>query len=161
MLAVIPLKTKDPVVVARALKGVLAEIGEPVAIMVDSGSEFHKEFAEEVKNEGIKLIVTKSSAVFAERVIRTINQEIQKRKDALGVDNWTNVLPDVLQKYNSSVRVSTGKTPVDAQKYNNRAEVHDHLEGRAKHNRKYSEIESLGSQASSVNSSMTSIVGPR
>ena len=93
---------------------------------------------EELKRHEISLIVTRGSAIFAERAIRTIKEEIQKRKeDALGAKSWVDVLPDVLQKYNSTVRVSNGMAPVEAQKYVNRNAVRERIEGRAKINRKY------------------------
>ena len=136
-LAVIPLKTKDPATVAKTIDTVIERVGYPTSIMVDSGSEFHKEFAESLKQHDINLIVTRTSVIFAERAIRTIKEEIQKRKDALGAESWVDVLPDVVQKYNSTVKVSTGMTPLDAEKFVNRTTVREHIEGRAKFNRKY------------------------
>jgi len=137
MLTVIPLKTKDPGTVAKTINAVIEKIGYPTSIMVDSGSEFHREFVDELKRHEISLIVTRGSTIFAERAIRTIKEEIQKRKDALGAKSWVDVLPDVLQKYNSTLRVSTGMAPEEAQKYVNRNVVREHIEGRAKINRKY------------------------
>ena len=137
MLTVIPLKSKDPGTVAKTIDAVIEKLGYPTSIMVDSGSEFHKEFVDELKRHEISLIVTRGSAIFAERAIRTIKEEIQKRKEALGAKSWVDVLPDVLQKYNSTLRVSTGMAPNEAQKYVNRNVVREHIEGRAKTNRKY------------------------
>ena len=59
---------------AKTIDAVIEKLGYPTSIMVDSGSEFHKEFVEELKRHEISLIVTRGSAIFAERAIRTIKE---------------------------------------------------------------------------------------
>ena len=78
---------------------------------------------------------------FAERAIRTLKDQIRVRQDALGDKDWTEYLPDVLEQYNSTERVTTKMTPEEAQKQSNAEEVRESIESKAKFNRKYPKLD--------------------
>ena len=72
------------------------------------------------KNVGVRLIMSRTHAHFAERHIRTIKDMIFKRLDPKGVyvDDWhKEILTEVLDVYNSKMEHSaTGLTPEEAPK---------------------------------------------
>lgn len=140
-LHVVPLKSKFPEDTADAIDEVLTEIGHPRSVMVDSGGEFQHEFRERLKYYGVHVVVSRTPVIFAERVIRTLKEQIQLRKDSLGDKHWTEYFPDVLEQYNSTERVTTQMEPETAIKQSNADKVRERIQSKAKFNRKYPDLQ--------------------
>ena len=97
--ACFPIRNKFASDTAEALRKTFGELGYPASIMCDEGGEFQGEFAEECKQEFVKIIRSRTGGRFVERFIRTIKLPIFERKKALG-GNWTSHVQNVVDKYN-------------------------------------------------------------
>ena len=115
-------------------------------------SKYTKQFFNE---QHIRFITTRTHAGVAERQIRTIKDMLHKRmenSDVHGVrharlgytqagQDWVDHIGYVLLAYNHKmVNNSTGMTPYEARKERNHIDVKQNLELRAKHTRKYPDI---------------------
>ena len=94
-------------------------------------------------DRGIKHVVTRNHAAFAERFIRTYKAMLYKRIDSVRENNiidpqWTVYTYSVLLPYNNKlIHSSTKMTPKDAAKQSNEVDVKINLELTAKRNRRY------------------------
>ncbi len=125
----------------RALNEVFEVMGKPKVIYSDpDASILGTEMKKFLNDKGIDLITTLEHAPIAERAIRTIKAELDKRiKNE--VKWWTKYLPEVLIKYNSKmVRSGTDMTPNDANKEENEFEAKTNMEIKRINNRKYPEL---------------------
>ena len=104
----IPLPEKSSVAIRNALDKVWPEMGYPVRMVTDNGSEFdNNTVAKDLKERGIELVTLQSYPNFAERFIRTVRTMIFARSPA----NWTDVLAPVLKLYNSEEHSKTQMAP--------------------------------------------------
>ena len=125
----------------KALEEIFAKMGKPKQIYSDpDASLLGKELKGFLDREGIELVTTYEHANIAERTIRTIKSLLDKRiedKPRL----WTEVLPEVLKKYNEKMEHSTiGMTPKEATKESSEFYVKTRLEINRISNRKYPEL---------------------
>jgi hypothetical protein len=116
-------------------------MGKPKQIYSDpDASLLGKELKGFLDREGIELVTTYEHANIAERTIRTIKSLLDKRIE----DNprlWTEVLPEVLKKYNEKMEHSAiGMTPKEATKGSSEFDVKTKLEINRISNRKYPEL---------------------
>ena len=117
---IIPLKNKQGVTVADALKKIFEE-RRPGKLWVDKGKEFY--------NNNVKGLVEiysteneeKSSIV--ERWIRTMKEKIWKYFTDNNTYTYIDVLPDLVEDYNNTVHSSIKMTPVEASKKKNELTV--------------------------------------
>ena len=117
-LVVVPIKTKSSLETAAALDVVLKILDAPNYVYSDEGGEFAGAFEAKLKDNLIKHVVTRSSAAFVERSIRTLRDGITVRLDALGQNKseWWKMLPFVVNQYNETPHTTTQETPDDAAK---------------------------------------------
>jgi hypothetical protein len=96
------------VAIRNALDKIWPEMGYPVRLVTDNGSEFdNNTVAKDLKERGIDLATLQSYPNFAERFIRTVRTMIFARSPA----NWTDVLAPVLKLYNSEEHSKTQMAP--------------------------------------------------
>ena len=141
---IIPIKSKTIPELSEGIKTIISKMGKPESIYSDNegswslGTEIDKYF----KDEGIKHIITLSHAAFAERAIRTIKGEIYKRVKIPSDTNWSDILYQILIKYNyKSIHSGTGSTPIEAEKQHNQFNVKFNMEKQRSNTRKYPDIE--------------------
>lgn len=125
----------------KALNEVFEVMGKPQVIYSDpDASILSTEMQKFLKDKGIDLITTLEHAPIAERAIRTIKAELDKRMKK-EVKWWTHYLPEVLKKYNNKMEHSgTGMTPNDARKEENEFEAKTNMEIQRISTRKYPEL---------------------
>ena len=136
----VPIKDKFPPESIRAMKEVLNVIGKPEILYHDfEGSWNSKPFIRLVNENNIKQIITSSPPPFAERMVQTIKNMIHTRLQGLEIDKqeWINLLPSILKKYNNTIHSTTGVTPNIAKEGNNNIEVWMNISNKATYNRKY------------------------
>ena len=141
---IIPIKTKTIPEILEAIKTVIGKMGKPESMYTDNegawsaGTEIDKYF----KETGINHIITLSHAAVAERSIRTIKGEIYKRVKLPSATNWSELIYQILLKYNhKSIHSSTGYTPADAEKKGNHINVKINMEMNKSKTRVYPDIE--------------------
>ena len=138
---VIGLENEQADTLLEGLKQVFRLMGKPKVLMTDEeGGLQSKQVAEYLNGESITYIVNRNHAPFIERFIRTfrnlVTRRLQKRDE-----HWYDLLYEVLLTYNRKmVSSATGFTPNDAEKPENRAEVKQHMESRAKHGKRYEPV---------------------
>ncbi len=125
----VPLKFKTAKCVTEALE-TLFEKHTPKKLWVDEGKEFYNQNLEPVlKKHDIQIYSThndeKCSVV--ERWNRTIKTQLWKYFTANGTYKYTDILQELIDKYNNTVNRSTKFTPVDARKPENRDKVFKNL----------------------------------
>jgi hypothetical protein len=116
-LTVVPIESKKPEKCVRALDHVIEKMGTPNYAYTDDGGEFKGPFDERLKYVFIehKHIITRTHAIFAERVIRTLREQIQVRLEATktGRAYWWKMIDPVVKQYNDTEHVTTGEAPND------------------------------------------------
>ena len=116
---IIPLKSRDAEVVAKAFELVLEHMGIPKTIYSDQGSEFkNKEFNKILEKHKIQIIFTLSHAVFIESFNRTIKRRLMQYRKLHDSKDWIQFLKPVLDNYNNTKHSSTGIAPNDVDKKN-------------------------------------------
>ena len=138
---VVPIDRKKQKSWREALEQIFAKMGKPKQIYSDPDSSLlGNQLKGFLDREGIELVTTYEHANIAERTIRTIKSLLDKRIE----DNprlWTEVLPEVLKKYNEKMVHSTiGMTPKEATKGSSEFDVKTNLEINRISNRKYPEL---------------------
>ena len=142
-LTVIPLNSKDIAdVTAGLLEGFVKMGGSPDMIYADNeGSMGSPAMEQFFADKNIKHIATRGSAPVAERTIRTFKDMLYKRIGNDKDKQWTEfIYPITLAYNNKNIHSSTGFTPSDAKKAGNHMEVKANMELKAKHGRKYVDI---------------------
>ena len=140
----VPIRTKQTSDVLRGFEEILEKIGIPKQIFVDNeGSFSSKEFIRLLNKHNIKQIITTSPPPFVERVIQTLKNMLITRVEALDMkaENWVEVLPAVLRKYNNTPHSSTSLTPNDGHKPENKFRVSVHIRKKAQWKRSYPKLE--------------------
>ena len=152
---VVPMEEKTAVDWKRGVNEIVKVLGKPKIIMTDPDSSITSNEMEEWfrNNKEVQHVMTRRHAVFAEKAIRffkkKMNQKVSKE-----VKPWTEYITSVLQRINTGKEtVAAGKreakerpnrttefTPEEAAKPENWFEVHNNMEIKARHNRKYPEI---------------------
>lgn len=115
----VPIANKQATATRAALGQVFEHIGYPETIMCDEGGEFHGEFAEEAKRQGVSIIYSRTGGRFVERFIRTLKLDLFERVRSLG-GSWSHYLDDVIDRYNHHKSDAHNAKPdtVQAKQYN-------------------------------------------
>ena len=143
----VPVKDKKPAESIRAFKEILEVIGTPQRIMSDrEGAWESTEFIRLLNQHKIKHIISSSPPPFSERAVQEIKNMIFARLEGLEIDrqNWTEILPAVLKKYNNRVHGTTGLSPTLARKPENHIQVYLNIRQKAQFKRRYPRL-SMGS----------------
>ena len=95
-----------------------------------------------LNQHNIKHIITSSPPPFAERMVQEIKNMIHIRLQGLEEehDEWVNMLPAVLQKYNNRIHGTTKMSPGEARLDKNRLNVFFNISLKAQYNRDYPEL---------------------
>ena len=136
----VPIKDKQPAESVRSMKEVLEVIGVPKILYHDNeGSWNSKDFITLLNQNNIKQIITSTPPPFAERMVQTIKNMIHTRLEGLEINKqeWINLLPAVLKKYNNTKHSTTGFSPNQATQGNNNIEIWLNINNKASFNRKY------------------------
>ena len=138
---IVPMENNDIDTFFNAMLECFKVLGYPLSIYSDDeGALNSKKIQNYLKGEGIELIITKTHASQAERMIRTIKKMISDRlRHHKG--SWVEMMNVSLKKYNSSqIHSSTQTTPNKAHDLDNVLDVRANQILKEKHNRKYPKI---------------------
>lgn len=116
-----PLKTKNAEEVVKAFESIFKEGACPRNLQTDQGTEFfNSRFKLLMKKYGILHYNTFNStkASIAERVIRTLKEQLFKYFSLNGTYKWIDVLPKIVNKYNHTKHSTINMKPVDVTKNN-------------------------------------------
>ena len=95
----VPIKTKTPVDIVKAMEEIFNKIGIPKQLYSDQeGSFTNAEFIRLINKHKIKHIMVVDSARTIERFNRTLQEKIQTRLDAMGLDRdkWLSQLEPIM-----------------------------------------------------------------
>ena len=138
---IVPMEINDIETFFNAMLECFKVLGYPLSIYSDDeGALNSKKIQNYLKGEGIELIITKTHASQAERMIRTIKKMISDRlRHHKG--SWVEMMKVSLKKYNSSqIHSSTQTTPNKAHDLDNVLDVRANQILKEKHNRKYPNV---------------------
>ena len=122
------------------MREILKVIGVPEVLYHDNeGSWNSGDFIQLLNQHNIKQIITSTPPPFAERMVQTIKNMIHTRLGGLEIDEqeWINLLPSVLKKYNNTKHSTIEMTPNQAKQGNNNIEIWLNITNKANFNRKY------------------------
>jgi hypothetical protein len=139
---VVAIPDKKQETLLEGLKQIFKYMGKPKILMTDEeGGLQSKLVAVYLKKEEITYIINRGHAAFIERFIRTFRNMVSRRLQVRKDERWYNLIFEVMLTYNRKmVSSATGHTPAEAKKDENRAEVKQHMENRARHDKKYEEV---------------------
>ena len=104
---VVPLKDKKGTSVVKAFQNIISEGRKPNKIWVDQSSEFYNNsFKDFLKINNIEMYsaYNEGKSVVAERFIRMLKNKIFKHMIAISKNVYFDVLVDIVDKYNNTVR---------------------------------------------------------
>ena len=136
----VAIKDKQPAESVRAMKEILKVIGVPEVLYHDNeGSWSSGDFVQLLNQHKIKQIITSTPPPFAERMVQTIKNMIHIRLGGIELDKqeWINLLPSVLKKYNGTKHSTIGMSPNQAKQGNDNIEIWLNIINKANFNRKY------------------------
>ena len=97
-LTAVPMANKEASTAAGAWDKVVKDLGIPLNVYSDDGSEFKKEFKQKLDYFDVDKIVSRGHATMAERAIRTLKEALVRRLTA-GVgrrNQWHLLLPNII-----------------------------------------------------------------
>ena len=139
----VPVKDKSRKESIRAFNEILEKIGIPENIMSDrEGAWESTEFIRLLNQHKINHIISNTPPPFSERAVQEIKNMIFARLEGLEIDkqNWTDVLPAVLKKYNNRIHGTIEMTPIEARKPENQIQVFFNIRQKAQFKRKYPDL---------------------
>ena len=114
---VVPIRDKKGTSIVNAFKKILSDSNrKPNKIWVDKGSEFYNNASKYfLKKNNIERHSTynKGESVVAERFIRTLKNKICKHMIAISKNVYFDVLDDIVNKYNNTVRRTIKIKPIE------------------------------------------------
>ena len=113
---VIPLKYKRGISTVNAFQQIISKGRKPNKKWVDQGSKFYNNsFKDFIKINNIEMYSTfnEEISVLAERFIRTLNNKIFKHMTTILKNVYFDVLDDIVNKYNNTVRRTIKIKPTD------------------------------------------------
>jgi len=140
---VVPIKTKQPHDVTKAMQEIFDKIGVPKQLYSDQEGSFNNaEFIKLINKHKIKHIMVVDKAHTVERFNRTLKENIHRRLTAMGLDTdkWTSQLEAVVMKYNNTEHSTIKMTPNQARKDENKLTVSFNLWAKSKKDRVYPEL---------------------
>ena len=135
----VPIKDKQPTESVRAMNEILKVIGVPEVLYHDNEGSWNScDFIQLLNQHKIKQIITSTPPPFAERMIQTIKNMIHTRLEGLEINKqeWINLLPAILKKYNNTKHSTIEMTPNQAKQGNNNIEILFNIHNKASFNRK-------------------------
>jgi hypothetical protein len=135
-----PMKGKTADDCVQAMKEIINRIGVFKTWISDREGGFESpSFIKLLNSQNIKHIITSSPSGFAERMVKTIKDMIMIRIQGLKLkdEEWVKLLPTVLKQYNSTKHSTTGVSPIDGTKPENRIQVWLNITKKARFNRVY------------------------
>ena len=136
----VPIKDKERVESIRAMKEVLEKIGVPKQIFRDEeGSWGTSEWREMIQEYGIHDMISKTPPPFAERMVQTVKNMVNDQRRGLGIaeQNWIEILPRILKKYNNTEHSTTKVTPNNATRNDHQIDVYFNIKEKAQFMRRY------------------------
>ena len=140
---VVPIKTKQPHDVVKAMQEIFNKIGVPKQLYSDQEGSFNNvEFIRLLNKNKVKHIMVVDKAHTVERFNRTLKENIHRRLNAMGLDpdKWTSQLEAVVNKYNNTVHSTIKMTPNDARKDSNKLTTSFNIWAKSKKDRVYPEL---------------------
>ena len=114
---VIPIKDKKGTSIVNAFKKIILKgQRKPNKIWVDQGSKFYNQpFKDFFKTNNIEMYSTfnEGKSVVAEKCIRTLKNKIFKHITATSKNLYIDMLNDIVNKYNNTVRKTIKIKPID------------------------------------------------
>ena len=115
------IKIKKVIIIVDALQKILKESNrKPNKLWVDKGSEFYnKSFKKWLKDNDIEVYLinneenNEGKSVIAERFIRPLKNNIFKHMTAISKNVYSDVLDDIVNKYNNTVHRTIKRKPID------------------------------------------------
>ena len=127
------MKTKTANNTVEAMQKILNKMGIPEMIYCDEGSEFNnKQFKKLCDDNKIELILTLVHAPMVERVNRTIKQMLYRYLESTKSKTITEVLPNILNAYNTSYHNTIKMSPTDARDPKNHSTVLKNIVSKAR-----------------------------
>ena len=119
------MKKRDTTAITEAFQNILKKMGTPDSVYSDDGSEFKSEkdknnpyedggFVTLLKKKNIEQIFTPTHAPMVERFNRTIKEKLEKYKQAKGIKKWFDVLPEIINEYNTTWHSTIRMKPIEA-----------------------------------------------
>ena len=108
------------------MQEVLEKIGVPGVLYHDNERPWSSiECIRLINSHKTKQIITSTPPLFAERATQTIKPMIHVRLEGLeqSKEQWVDILPSVLKKYNNTKHPTTGMTPSEAVEPSNHFDV--------------------------------------
>ena len=134
--AAVAMSDKRSQTTADALRQCFSELGVPVRVYTDEGSEFQNSTVESLLTSlNVALVTTRGYANFVERMIRTLKERLRIRHLTFG-EPWDKLLPDVVKQYNDQAHSATRMAPKLAALDENNDTVRARLQKRAKPSRR-------------------------
>ena len=140
----VPIRTKQIPDIIRGFTEILDKLGVPEQIFGDNeGAMSSTEFIRLLNKHKIKQIITTSPPPFVERVIGTLKNMLMTRVEAsnMKTERWTEFLPAVLRKYNTTPHSTIKLTPNEAHNPENRFKVLVSIRKKTQWNRSYPKLE--------------------
>ena len=129
---VIPLKDKKGISIVNAFNKIIKQSNrKPNKIWVDQGGEFYNNVFEKwLSDNDINMYSTynEGKSVVAERFIRTLKNKLYKHMTATGKSIYSDVLDDVVNKYNNTKHSTIKMKPIDVGDNNKRVYIDEHNE---------------------------------
>ena len=129
---VIPLKDKKGISIVNAFNKIIKQSNrKPNKIWVDQGGEFYNNVFEKwLSDNDINMYSTynEGKSVVAERFIRTLKNKLYKHMTATGKSVYSDVLDDVVNKYNNTKHSTIKMKPIDVGDNNKRVYIDEHNE---------------------------------
>jgi len=136
----VPIKDRKPEESVRAMNEMLDKMGKPETLYHDfEGSWTSIPFVKLLNDKKIRQITVTTPPPFAERMVQTIKKMIYVRLEGLALDRqeWINLIPGILNKYNNTTHSTIEMTPNEAKGSKNHVKVFLNINEKAKYNRKY------------------------
>ena len=126
---IIPIANKTGASVLSAFRQLINDSGrKPKRVWWDQGKEFlNANMTAFLKRQGIESYSTfgQHGSMFVERLNRTIKTRLEKVFTASHSNRWIDVLPGLMETYNSSKHSSIKMSPEQASKPENQQRLHD------------------------------------
>ena len=129
---VIPLKDKKGISIVNAFNKIIKQYGrKPNKTWVDQGGEFYNNaFKKWLSDNDIIMYsaYNEGKSVVAERLIRTLKNELYKHMTATGKNLYYDVLDDLVNNYNNTKHSTIKMKPIDVKDNNKTVYVDEHNE---------------------------------
>lgn len=111
-----PIKNKTAGEALGAFKKIIRRMGKPKQIYADQGSEWMGVFGKYLDDENINSIFVTTHAPFVERFNQTLKNLLHRYMTEYGYHRWRDILPDIINNYNTSYHSIIKMSPQEATK---------------------------------------------